>query len=72
MNNLRFFRERIGLTQSELAELAGCTPGAIGHYETGRRGMDINLCRHFVAILNTKGASAGLDDVFPPRTQTAA
>ncbi|OJB95769.1 helix-turn-helix transcriptional regulator [Yersinia ruckeri] len=72
MNNLRIFRERIGLTQSELAELAGCTPGAIGHYETGRRGMDINLCRQFVEILNSSGAEVGLDDVFPPKAQKAA
>ncbi|ARZ01847.1 helix-turn-helix domain-containing protein [Yersinia ruckeri] len=72
MNNLRILRERIGLTQSELAELAGCTPGAICHYETGRRGMDINLCRQFVEILNSFGAVVGLDDVFPPKTQKAA
>ncbi|MGA9607032.1 helix-turn-helix transcriptional regulator (plasmid) [Rahnella variigena] len=72
MNNLRTFRERIGLTQSELAELAGCTPGAISHYEAGRRGMDINLCRSFVEILNKKGAQACLDEVFPPKAAKAA
>ncbi|HHQ6628348.1 TPA: helix-turn-helix transcriptional regulator [Serratia fonticola] len=67
MNNLRTFREQIGLTQSDLAALVGCSPGAICHYETGRRGMDINLCRSLVKILNLKGAGVSLDDVFPPK-----
>lgn len=72
MNNLRLYRERMGLTQTQLAEMAGCTPGAIGHWETGRRGMDIHLCRQFVAIFNKLGAKAGLDDVFPPGKNVAA
>lgn len=71
MNNLRFFRERTGLTQSELAALVGCTRGAICHYETGRRGMDINLCRRFVDIFNDSGTPVGLDEVFPPKQNAA-
>lgn len=67
MNKLRDIREALGLTQSELAQLAGCTPGTISHYETGRRGMDINQCRQFVGIFNRLGAIVGLDDVFPPK-----
>ncbi|MGB3255902.1 MULTISPECIES: helix-turn-helix transcriptional regulator [Buttiauxella] len=67
MNKLRFFREKAGLTQSDLAEMTGFTRGAISHYEKGRRGMDIDLCRVFVAILNKAGTSVGLDDVFPPK-----
>jgi putative transcriptional regulator len=72
MNNLRLYRERVGLTQTQLAEIAGYTPGAIGHWETGRRGMDIQLCRQFVSIFNKLGANAALDDVFPPGNTAAA
>ncbi|MCT8345140.1 helix-turn-helix domain-containing protein [Photorhabdus kleinii] len=67
MNKLRFFRKQLGMTQIELAELAKCTPGAICHYERGRRGMDINLCRRFVEIFNECGIHVGLDDIFPPK-----
>ncbi|HGM6858971.1 transcriptional regulator, y4mF family [Serratia rubidaea] len=66
MNNIQAIRKRLGLTQSELAKLAGCTPGAIGHYEAGRRSMDIQTCRSFVAIFNKLGEQVGLDEVFPP------
>ncbi|EHC76955.1 Cro phage repressor protein [Salmonella enterica subsp. enterica serovar Montevideo str. S5-403] len=53
MNNIRNFRERFGLTQEDLAKVLGCTRGAVCHYETGRRGMDINLCRAFInAFIN--------------------
>ncbi|PHM51502.1 helix-turn-helix transcriptional regulator [Xenorhabdus sp. KK7.4] len=67
MNKLRLYRERLGLTQSELADLVGCTRGAICHYETGRRGIDLALCRKFVEIFNTNGAIVSLDDIFPPK-----
>lgn len=71
MNKLKFFREQTGLTQSELASLMGCTRGAICHYEKGRRGMDINLCRRFVDILNNTGTTVGLDEVFPPKQEAS-
>ncbi|CAI2407061.1 transcriptional regulator, y4mF family [Serratia liquefaciens] len=70
MNNIQVIRKRLGLTQSELAQLAGCTPGAICHYEAGRRSMDIQTCRGFVEIFNKLGESVGLDEVFPPTKQS--
>lgn len=33
---LRFAREKLGLTQDELAKRLGCTRALINHYETGR------------------------------------
>lgn len=67
MNNIRTFRERVGLTQSDLAKMVGCTRGAICHYETGRRGMDIDLCRTFIAAFKKHGIEVSLDDLFPPK-----
>lgn len=67
MNNIRTFRERVGLTQSDLAKMVGCTRGAICHYETGRRGMDIDLCRTFIAAFRKHGIEVSLDDLFPPK-----
>ncbi|MGX8939473.1 helix-turn-helix transcriptional regulator [Symbiopectobacterium sp. Eva_TO] len=65
VNQLRQFRKRVRLTQSELARIMGCTPGAICHYEHGRRNIDIKLAQKIVQVLNSKGVSIGLDDLFP-------
>ena len=36
MYAIKAIRERLGLTQSELAEGIGCTQGNVGHYERGQ------------------------------------
>ncbi|KAJ9430488.1 helix-turn-helix transcriptional regulator [Pantoea sp. YR343] len=66
MNNLKYFRERLGLTQTELAHLAGCTSGAICHWENGRRGMDIQQCHKLVRIFKALGHEVRVDELFPP------
>lgn len=67
MNKIRSFREKFGLTQGDLAKVVGCTRGAICHYETGRRGMDINLCRMFIKAFEQYGHKVTIDDLFPPK-----
>ena len=51
MNRIRELRQRNGWTQSDLAERMNTKRQAIGHYETGERGIDVatilRLCEIF-------------------------
>lgn len=71
MSNLRKIRETMKVSQANLAEKVGCTQGAIGHYESGRRHPDLKMCRQLVDALNSFGAKVQLDDVFPPELNAA-
>lgn len=71
MSNLRKIRETMKVSQAVLAEKVGCTQGAIGHYESGRRHPDLKMCRQLVDALNSFGAKVKLDDVFPPELNAA-
>lgn len=71
MSNLRKYREDLKISQTALAEIVGCTQGAIGHWESGRRSPDLKTCRLLIDTLNSLGASVTLDDVFPPEQHAA-
>ena len=51
MENLTEFRESLGLTQSELAQLVGVTRAQIVNYETGRRVMSWMAFLAFIQVL---------------------
>ena len=70
MSNLRKYRESLNISQTTLAKAVGCTQGAIGHWESGRRFPDLKTCRALVECLNKLGAKVSLDDVFPAGTQS--
>ncbi|EPD4964743.1 helix-turn-helix transcriptional regulator [Escherichia coli] len=48
MSNLRKYRESLNISQTTLAKAVGCTQGAIGHWESGRRFPDLKTCRALV------------------------
>lgn len=73
MNNLKEFRNQVGLTQARLAADANLgTASRIANYESEIRQPSLDDCRALVAALAAAGAvnEAGepvtLDDVFPP------
>ncbi|WP_426576749.1 helix-turn-helix transcriptional regulator [Xenorhabdus stockiae] len=66
MNQIKKIRVGLGVTRKKLAEKVGCTPGAIGHYESGRRTPDLAVSRTIIAALGELGAEITLDEVFPP------
>lgn|GEM_PF-303164 len=61
MNNLKSYRLAIGLTQRKLASLVGCTPGAISHWESGKRQLGVNTCRELIKIFKAYGVNASMD-----------
>jgi putative transcriptional regulator len=66
MSNMKVVREKVRLTQADLAKKVGVTQGAIAHYENDRRKPGLDECRRIVSALNSSGADVTLDDVFPP------
>lgn len=52
-NNLRAWRVKRGLTQEQLAEMVGTTKAAIGHLETGERGLSDKWLRKLAPALGT-------------------
>jgi transcriptional regulator with XRE-family HTH domain len=49
--NVRLIRERLGLSQAELAGRAGCEPGFISHLEKGKRSPSLDtLCQLVVSL----------------------
>lgn len=51
---LRVLRKKAGLTQRELAEAVCVTEQAIGHYETGRRKLSVQLAKKIARVLDCK------------------
>lgn len=52
MNNLRKFREKVGITQDELAKLSGCARSYIGEVETGKQKMTLKLANRIAPFLH--------------------
>lgn len=71
MNNLADTRNRINITQHQLAAWLGWSQSRIGNYEAGSRTPDLKTCRELVAALNALGAECTLDSVFPPSVDEA-
>ncbi len=67
---LRELRKKAGLTQRELAEAVGITEQAIGHYEVGRRNLNVSLAKKIAKVLNCKWWELYEDDEAEEQTET--
>jgi transcriptional regulator with XRE-family HTH domain len=61
-------RRRVGMSQAELAEKIGKTPGAVGNYESGTRIPRLPTLRKIAKVL---GVNVG-DIEFPAETDEQA
>ncbi|MBR0351693.1 MAG: helix-turn-helix transcriptional regulator [Oscillospiraceae bacterium] len=67
MNKIRTYRERKGLTMTELAEKVGCTPSALSNYELGKREPKQELLIRIAEALDTNvDALLGREQVRDP------
>ena len=64
MSQLKEYRKKADLTQTQLAELVGQTPGSISHYETANRVPDLEVAKKIVDVLISRGVPATIEDVF--------
>lgn len=62
MNRIREIRERLGLTQEQLADRIGTTPQQISRLEKGLRGLDVPWMIKIAAALGERPAAL-IDEV---------
>lgn len=63
MNNIKSIRERLGITQTALAEGIGCTQGNVGHYEHGQT-VPPDAAKRLIAFAKTLGLVITFDDIY--------
>lgn len=63
MHNLKYIRERLGVTQQALAAGLGCTQGNVGHYERGQT-LPPDMARKAIEFAASHGLVIGFDHVY--------
>lgn len=69
VENLTVLRAKLGVTQSELAEIAGISRQTILSIEKKQRGMTWNMFLALLFIFTTNSKTAPLIDLFEIRTE---
>lgn len=65
MNRIKAIRERLGLTQTELALALGKTQGNVGFYERGQT-VPPDVAKRLICYANERGVAIGYEDVYGP------
>lgn len=72
MSTIKTIRERLGLTQTALADELGCTQGNVGHYERGQE-VPSKVAKRLIEVARGRGLLLTMDQVYglaelPPAT----
>ena len=67
MNKIKYYRKKINITQENLAQALNISQGAISHYESGKRDVDLETCRKIAGFFVISGVNTSIDDIFPPK-----
>lgn len=65
-NPIRSIRERLALSQADLAKLLGCTQGNIGHYEVREQVMPPQVAQRLIFEAAVRGLRITYDDIYGP------
>ena len=65
MNQIKSIRDRLGITQSALADGIGCTQGNIGHYEKGQT-IPPDMAKRLISFAKSMGHEVTYEDVYGP------
>lgn len=71
MSKIKTIRDRLGLTQTALAQGIGCTQGNIGHYETKGQTMPPEVAKRLINFAASHGVEIGFEDVYGPAAEAA-
>lgn len=64
MNAIKDIRDKLGLTQNELAAKLEMTQGNVGHYEKGIQDVPVRVAKKLVSIAKANGLDMSLDDFY--------
>lgn len=65
-SRIRSIRERLALSQADLAKLLGCTQGNIGHYEVRDQVMPPTVAQRLIFECAVRGLRITYDDIYGP------
>jgi len=63
MSTIKAIRERLGVTQSAMAEGIGCTQGNIWHYEQGQT-VPPDAAKKLIVYAKTLGHDVSFEDIY--------
>jgi putative transcriptional regulator len=70
MNTIKAIRERLGVTQAELAKKMGCTQGNVGHYERGQT-VPPDAAKRLIDYAGSLGHTITFNDIYMPELAQA-
>ena len=71
MNSIKAIRERLGVTQSELAKGMGCTQSNVSFYEQGQT-VPPQAAKALIAFAASKGHAVTFDEIYAEPVAKAA
>ena len=68
-STIKAIRERLGVTQTALAEGIGCTQGNVGHYENKGQCVPPDVAKRLIRFASTRGHVVTYEDIYGQVTE---